>query len=106
MTYTGENYTTARHALLINDVRTRRDHPESVDDADRRFYDATVRAFFDGRRLRAIPSRRRARVIVLLELMRRFARGRLYSESEVSTLLAEAHEDWATLRRELVNYGT
>ncbi len=64
-----------------------------------------LRDFFDGSRLRSIPAGRRKRVIVLRHLLERFAPGRDYPEREVNDLLREAHEDVATLRRELVDYG-
>lgn len=67
--------------------------------------DAVLRAFFDGPRLRQIPASRKKRVIVLRRLLERFAPGRAYPESEVNDLLREAHDDVATLRRELVDYG-
>lgn len=73
----------------------------SIEDAD---HQRTVRIFFDGPRLRQIPARRKARVSVLLELLRRFVPGREYAEAEVNAILREAHEDVATLRRELVDY--
>ncbi|WP_232547178.1 metalloregulator ArsR/SmtB family transcription factor [Propioniciclava soli] len=63
-----------------------------------------VRIFFDGPRLRSIPAKRKARVSVLLELLRRFEPGRRYAEAEVNALLREAHDDVAFLRRELVDY--
>jgi hypothetical protein len=66
---------------------------------------AVLRAFFDGSRLRQIPASRKKRVIVLRRLLERFAPGRSYPESEVNDLLREAHDDVATLRRELVDYG-
>jgi hypothetical protein len=66
---------------------------------------AVLRAFFDGSRLRQIPASRKKRVIVLRRLLQRFAPGRSYPESEVNDLLREAHDDVATLRRELVDYG-
>src|SRR5829696_1974988 len=66
---------------------------------------AVLRAFFDGSRLRQIPASRKKRVIVLRRLLERFAPGRSYPESEVNQLLREAHDDVATLRRELVDYG-
>lgn len=62
------------------------------------------RTFFDGQRLVSIPAKRRARVAVLLELLRRFEPGRVYAEPEVNELLRQAHPDVAFLRRELVNY--
>src|SRR5215208_4625564 len=66
---------------------------------------AVLRAFFDGPRLRQIPASRKKRVVVLRRLLERFAPGRAYPESEVNDLLREAHDDVATLRRELVDYG-
>lgn len=101
MAATGENYTTARAAL----VAVRPGASGTDRSADDPFYDRTVRAFFDGDRLVRIPAKRKARVVVLLELMCRFEAGREYAEREVSDLLAEAHEDFAWLRRELVDYG-
>jgi DNA-binding transcriptional ArsR family regulator len=73
--------------------------PTSEDD------NAVLHAFFDGPRLRLIPASRKKRVIVLRRLLERFAPGRAYPESEVNDLLREAHDDVATLRRELVDYG-
>jgi hypothetical protein len=67
--------------------------------------DAVIRAFFDGPRLRQIPASRKKRVVVLRRLLERFEPRRAYPEREVNELLREAHEDIATLRRELVNYG-
>ena len=67
--------------------------------------DSVLRAFFDGPRLRQIPASRKKRVMVLRRLLDRFAPGRAYPESEVNDLLREAHDDVATLRRELVDYG-
>ena len=64
-----------------------------------------LRDFFDGERLKSIPAQRKKRVAVLQELLRRFEPERTYTEREVNELLAQAHEDVATLRRELIIYG-
>jgi hypothetical protein len=66
---------------------------------------AVLRAFFDGPRLRQIPASRKKRVVVLRRLLERFAPGRDYTEAEVNEMLRVAHDDVATLRRELVDYG-
>lgn len=67
--------------------------------------DAVTRAYFDGPRLRQIPASRKKRVVVLRRLVERFEANRSFTEHEVNELLREAHEDVATLRRELVDYG-
>jgi hypothetical protein len=64
-----------------------------------------VRNFFDGPRLRQIPAQRRPRVVVLQHLMRGFEPGREYAEREVNDILRVAHDDYVTLRRELIDYG-
>lgn len=61
--------------------------------------------FFNGSRLKQIPAQRKKRVIVLQYLLDRFDPRREYAERELNDLLREAHEDVATLRRELVDYG-
>ena len=64
-----------------------------------------LRDFFVDGRLKQIPAQRKKRVFVLQHLLSRFTPGREYSEREVNDLLRTAHEDVATLRRELVDYG-
>ena len=95
------------YSLRIDTIRAlsqeKDDHPteQREDEED----DAVIRAFFDGPRLRQIPRARKKRVIVLRRLLQRFEPERRYPEQEVNEILREAHDDVATLRRELVDYG-
>jgi hypothetical protein len=109
---TGENYTTAREAVLRQPSPAR---PASRSVADKTgdpaaekvadpAADKAVRSFVDGDRLRSVPTKRRARAAVLMHLLLRFERGRDYPESEVNEILRTAHADISTLRRELVDY--
>lgn len=75
------------------------------DDDDARYRSKVIRDFFDGEQLKEIPAQRKKRVIVLQHLMDRFDATRTYTEREVNELLRPAHDDVATLRRELVDYG-
>jgi biotin operon repressor len=72
---------------------------------EERFRSKVLRDFFVGDRLKEIPAQRKRRVIVLQHVVERFAPDRTYSEREVNDLLRPVHEDVATLRRELVDYG-
>jgi ArsR family transcriptional regulator, arsenate/arsenite/antimonite-responsive transcriptional repressor len=56
-------------------------------------------------RLRAIPSKRSRKLIVFRWLADKFSGDRRYTESEVNEILRVAHEDYATLRRDLCDYG-
>jgi len=74
-------------------------------DEDAKFRAKVIRDFFIGGRLKELPAQRKRRVIVLQHLTNRFDAGRTYKESEINDLLRPAHDDVATLRRELVDYG-
>ena len=61
--------------------------------------------FFVNGRLRSIPVQRKKREVVLRYLTEKFEVGRTYTEEEVSFLLLNYHEDYASLRREMVDTG-
>lgn len=111
MRTTGENYLTARSALLAQPpaAAVRPDDEEQNRTAAweraRRRQQLIVDRWFPDGRLTAIPARRKVRCAVLLEVLTRFRPGRSYPESEVSRRLAQLHEDYAYLRRELVAFG-
>ncbi len=63
------------------------------------------RAFWDGDRLRRMPAKRSKRLVVLDRLAQRFDVGIAYPEAQVNEKLAQAHPDYAMLRRYLVDEG-
>ena len=95
----------ATRRVPIGDTLPQSAPPEGDADPDAQFRAKVIRDFFDGERLKTIPSQRKRRVIVLQHLLERFAVDRYYTEREVNDLLRPAHDDVATLRRELVDYG-
>jgi len=68
-------------------------------DPDRR---KVLETFFDGDRLTAIPAQRRKKEIVFEELLRRIPRREVYTERQLSSYIAELHDDFCTIRRELI----
>jgi biotin operon repressor len=95
------------YALRMNPLRDFTLSTKSSDESyvDEEPDDRVIRAFFEGPRLRQIPAARKKRVVVLRYLLQRFVPGQDYPEPKVNDLLREAHDDVATLRRELVDYG-
>ena len=93
MAETGEGYTAARSAL-----------EREAYDAARAEQGRLVGRLFTGGRIERVPAKRKVRAAVLLEVLSRFEPGRDYSEPEVNEVLRAVHEDFAYLRRELVNY--
>jgi len=66
-------------------------------------YDRKVLGDFlvDGK-LKAIPAQRKKRDVILRFLAEQFADDRTYTEREVNIIIADFHDDFATLRRELI----
>ncbi len=56
-------------------------------------------------KLKTIPVQRKKRRIVLEKLVESFETNRVYSEKEVNIIIAQFHDDFCTLRRELIAEG-
>jgi hypothetical protein len=66
---------------------------------------AVLATFFSGARLTEIPSSHAKRRVILERLAQEFEPGLRYDEREVSFRLQMFHEDYASLRRYLVDEG-
>ena len=74
------------------------------DETDMDAYDRKVlRNFMDGKRLKSIPSQWKKREVILRYLAEQFEWDRRYTEKEVNEILSLTHEDYAALRRYLVD---
>ncbi len=87
---------------LLSSVRSADSPAEQIPQDDR---SKTLRHFLKDGKLVSIPASRKQRVIVLQYLLEQFVPGRFYPEREVNDVLGTFNEDYATLRRELVDYG-
>lgn len=57
----------------------------------------------DGK-LKTLPAQRKKRMVIMSRLVEGLEPGRVYSEKEISDYLRAFHDDYATLRRELIIY--
>ncbi len=97
MAETGETYTAARAGLEA-------ERDQVAYDVARAEQQRVVGRLFTDGRIERVPAKRKVRAAVLLEVVSRFEPGREYAEREVNEVLLGVHEDFAYLRRELVNY--
>jgi predicted transcriptional regulator len=65
----------------------------------------TLNLFFERGKLKDIPVNEKKRVVVLQRLAAAFEPERAYSEKEVNEVLKRFYDDFATLRRYLIDYG-
>jgi hypothetical protein len=61
--------------------------------------------YFDGERLREFPIKQKRKLVVLDRIAKAFESGPRYSEKQVNEILLPFYDDYATIRRYLVEYG-
>jgi len=72
---------------------------------EQQYREKVLENLFEYGKLKAIPVQRKKRRIVLEKLAESFERGRIYPEKEVNLIIAEFHDDFCTLRREMIAEG-
>lgn len=61
--------------------------------------------FFDvSGKLKVIPKKQKAKIEVFTFVSELFSHGRIYSEKEVNEILKKVYDDYALLRRNLIEY--
>ncbi len=82
--------------------------PEQIDEQQRReeaYRQKVIKAFFEYGRLRAIPVQRKKKLICYQVIAERFEPGRVYEEKEVNAVISPIHEDYCTIRRDMISEG-
>ena len=55
--------------------------------------------------IKTYPSKEKKKIIVLAEVAKNFKLGKKYSEKEINRVLKRIYDDYATIRRALIEYG-
>ncbi len=61
-----------------------------------------INAFFEYGKLKSIPVQQKKRKIVLEIISKQFEYGKTYTEREVNIIIADFHDDFCTIRKEMV----
>ena len=84
---------------LIKDESTELDQQK---EREENYAKKVIENFFEYGKLKNIPAQRKKRLIVLKEILKEFEVGKKYSEKEVNLIIANFHDDFCTLRREMI----
>ena len=77
---------------------------ESAQEEREKLYrDKVLESFFVYGKLQSIPVQRKKKRIILEKLVENFTPGRVYKEKEINLILAEYHDDFCTLRRDMIS---
>lgn len=55
--------------------------------------------------IKTFPAKEKNKIIVLSEIVKQFTSGKKYPEKEINRILQRIYEDYATIRRSLIEYG-
>lgn len=82
--------------------------PEKIDEQQKReaeYRQKVINAFFEYGKMRSIPVQRKKRVICLEAIAERFVPGKVYPEKELNEIIIPIHEDYCTIRRDMISEG-
>ncbi len=87
---------------ILEILQQRSDEAEAQAERDAQYRQKVIDAFFEYGKLKAIPAQRKKERIVLEVIAEAFAYDRIYSEREVNIIIADFHDDFCTIRRDMV----
>lgn len=78
---------------------------KEIVNTEEKYKKEVISNFFKYGRLTQIPMQRKKREIVLTEILEQFDLNREYPETEVNEIILRYHEDFCTIRREMIAFG-
>lgn len=82
--------------------------PEQMDEQQKRedeYRRKVIKAFFEYGKLRSIPVQRKKKIICYEQIAAHFEPGKVYEEKEVNEIISPIHEDYCTIRRDMISEG-
>ena len=90
---------------ILEIIREKSDEADLQAQRDAEYRQKVINAFFEYGRLKSIPAQRKKERIVLEVIAEAFEYDRIYTEREVNIIIADFHDDFCTIRRNMVGEG-
>jgi hypothetical protein len=87
---------------ILDLIQEKSDDAELQRQRDEAYRKKVLDTFFEYGKLKSIPTQKKKERIVLEEMVKAFEPGRQYTEREVNIILADFHDDFCTLRRDMI----
>ena len=88
---------------ILEILREQSEEKSIQDERDEAYRKKVLDAFFEYGKLKSIPAQRKKELIVLEEIAKAFEPGRDYTEREVNLIIADFHDDFCTIRRDMIS---
>lgn len=89
-------------ARIIDIISEKSDEAALQQQRDADYRKRVIDAFFEYGKLKSIPAQRKKERIILEEIAKAFEPGRIYTEREVNIIIADFHDDFCTIRRDMI----
>ncbi|MBO4306499.1 MAG: metalloregulator ArsR/SmtB family transcription factor [Clostridia bacterium] len=90
---------------ILDILNEESDEAEAQAKRDAQYRQKVINAFFEYGKLKSIPAQRKKERIVLEVIADAFEYDRIYSEREVNIIIADFHDDFCTIRRDMIGEG-
>lgn len=90
---------------ILDILQQESDEAQKQAQRDADYRKRVIDAFFEYGKLKSIPTQLKKERIVLEVIAEAFAFDRMYSEREVNVMIADFHDDFCTIRRDMVSEG-
>jgi len=90
------------HGTVLDLIRAASDGEDAQEQRDAAYRQKVLDSFFEYGKLRSIPAQRKKERICLEEIAKVIEPDRPYEESELNEILLRFHEDYCTLRRDMI----
>ena len=87
---------------ILDILREKSEEKDLQAERDEAYRKKVIDSFFEYGKLKSIPTQRKKERIVLEEIAKAFEADRSYTEREVNIIIADYHDDFCTLRRDMV----
>jgi len=90
---------------ILEILKEQSDEAELQSRREQAYRQKVIDSFFEYGKLKLIPAQRKKERIVLEEIAKSFEMEKIYSEREVNIIIADYHDDFCTIRRDMISEG-
>ena len=98
-------YSLCQDVFQTNIIDIIKEESEVIDEQKQRedaYREKVIKTFFEYGKLKSIPAQRKKQRICLEEIAKSFEVGKEYEEKEVNEIILRFHEDFCTIRRDMI----
>ena len=88
---------------ILEILQEKSDEAEVQARRDAEYRQKVIDIFFEYGKLKAIPAQQKKKRIILEVIAKTFEYDRIYSEREVNIIIADFHDDFCTIRRDMIS---